>query len=107
VGGHPSFRGPLVVGRLVLAFVFVFVRDIGAEIGADGCGHGRTHLAWLSEHSRKSGEGGHRVRGPRPFALVVSFGSCTGVVRVRQCLCSFCVFRGCRSPKKNEICQWR
>jgi hypothetical protein len=40
------------------------------------------------------------VRGPRPFALVVSFGSCTGVVHVRQCLCSFCVFRGCRSPKK-------
>jgi hypothetical protein len=59
VGGHPSLRGPLVVGRLVLAFVFVFVRDIGTEIGADGCAHGRTHLlAWLSEHSQRKWGGG-------------------------------------------------
>jgi hypothetical protein len=60
--------------------------------------------SWLGSVSIRegSGEGGHRVRGPRPFALVVSLGSCTGVVHVRQCLCSFCVFHGCRSPKKTR-----
>jgi len=46
---------------IVVAFVLVFVymRDTGADVGADGC-NSRTRQAWLSEHS----QGGVGVEGP-------------------------------------------
>ena len=46
-------RVPRVVSMIMVTFVLVFVymRDIGADVGADGC-NSRTRQAWLSEHSQ-------------------------------------------------------
>jgi hypothetical protein len=109
-GEHPSLHGSLIVGRLV-----------GGCSSLCLCSHscGVSALTWMlivaavveptwlgSVSIRK----GRRERGAcvvfvgrRPFALVVFFRSYTGVVCIRQFLCSFRVFRGCRGPKKPNL----